>query len=41
VVSGEWILNATIIALVGALMGALYPAYKAAQKDPIEALAYE
>jgi putative ABC transport system permease protein len=41
VVSGEWIINATIIALVGALMGALYPAYKAAQKDPIEALAYE
>jgi len=41
VVSGEWIINATVIALVGALMGALYPAYKAAQKDPIEALAYE
>jgi len=28
VVSGEWILNATIIALVGALMGALYPAWR-------------
>ncbi len=36
-----WILRATLIALVGALLGACYPALKAAQKDPIEALAYE
>jgi putative ABC transport system permease protein len=41
VVSGDWILRATIIAILGALAGALYPAYKAAQKDPIDALAYE
>jgi putative ABC transport system permease protein len=34
-------LRATLIALVGATLGALYPAYKAAQKDPIDALAYE
>jgi len=37
----SWILRATAIALVGAALGALYPAYKAAQKDPIDALAYE
>jgi putative ABC transport system permease protein len=41
VVSGGWILRATGIAIVGALAGALYPAFKAAQKDPIDALAYE
>jgi putative ABC transport system permease protein len=36
-----WIMYATVIAIVGALGGALYPAFKAAQKDPIDALAYE
>jgi putative ABC transport system permease protein len=36
-----WIVRATLIAIVGAIAGALYPAYKAAQKDPIDALAYE
>src|SRR5882724_11382798 len=41
VVTGGWILWATIIAIIGAILGALYPAYKAAQKDPIDALAYE
>ncbi len=41
VVTGGWILRATIIAIVGALLGALYPAYKAANRDPIDALAYE
>jgi putative ABC transport system permease protein len=39
--SGVWMLRATIIAIVGATLGAVYPAYKAAQKDPIDALAYE
>ena len=41
VVSGDWILRSTGIAIVGAVAGALYPAFKAAQKDPIDALAYE
>ena len=39
--SNEWILLSTMIAMVGATAGAIYPAYKAAQKDPIDALAYE
>jgi putative ABC transport system permease protein len=39
--SNVWALRAAVIALVGALAGALYPALKAAQRDPIDALAYE
>jgi putative ABC transport system permease protein len=41
VVAGRWIVYSTIIAILGAIGGALYPAFKAAQKDPIDALAYE
>jgi putative ABC transport system permease protein len=41
VIEGNWIGYAAMIAIVGALIGALYPAFKAAQKDPIDALAYE
>jgi len=41
VVTGGWILKTTVIAIFGAILGALYPAYRAALKDPIEALAYE
>ena len=37
----EWIVRSAIIAMIGAMLGAIYPAYKAAQKDPIDALAYE
>jgi putative ABC transport system permease protein len=37
----NWIGYAIAIAIVGAVVGALYPAFKAAQKDPIDALAYE
>jgi putative ABC transport system permease protein len=40
-ITPEWLLRATIIAIVGSMLGAFYPALKAAQKDPIDALAYE
>jgi putative ABC transport system permease protein len=36
-----WVLRAAVIALIGAILGAIYPAFKAARKDPIDALAYE
>ena len=39
--TAPWIGYATLIAIVGAMLGAIYPAVKAAQKDPIDALAYE
>jgi putative ABC transport system permease protein len=41
IVSVGWILRAALIAIASAIAGALYPAFKAAQKDPIDALAYE
>jgi putative ABC transport system permease protein len=37
----QWRLNGAAIALIGSTLGALYPAWKAARKDPIDALAYE
>ena len=37
----HWVWKSAVIAAIGALIGALYPAFKAAQKDPIDALAYE
>ena len=36
-----WILSTALLAFAGALLGAVYPALKAAFKDPIDALAYE
>lgn len=36
-----WILKTLALAIGGALLGAFYPAIKAALKDPIDALAYE
>jgi putative ABC transport system permease protein len=39
--TAEWIYKAVLIASAGALFGALYPALKAARKDPIDALSYE
>ncbi len=37
----EWVLAAVLIAFSGAMLGAFYPAIKAARKDPIDALSYE
>jgi putative ABC transport system permease protein len=41
VINPPWIWKAVAIAFGGAILGALYPALKAASKDPIDALAYE
>lgn len=40
-VTGSWVVRAALLAFAGSILGALYPALKAASKDPIEALAYE
>lgn len=39
--TAPWIGKGALIALAGSLLGALYPAWMAARKDPIDALAYE
>ena len=36
-----WWPRAALIAVAGAILGAMYPGWRAAQQDPIEALAYE
>jgi len=40
-ITPRWIVYAALIALVGGLLGAAYPAWLASRKDPVEALAYE
>lgn len=37
----QWIAYTTVIAVSGAALGALYPALKAAWKDPVDAISYE
>jgi putative ABC transport system permease protein len=40
-ISGMWLGQGALIAFLGSICGALYPAWMAARKDPIDALAYE
>lgn len=40
-ITKEWLIRASIIAFLGAILGAAYPALMAARKDPIDALSYE
>jgi putative ABC transport system permease protein len=40
-VEGGWIFRAILLTIAGAIAGALYPALRAAQSDPVDALAYE
>jgi putative ABC transport system permease protein len=40
-IEGAWIVRAILLTLGGAFAGASYPAFRAAQSDPVDALAYE
>ncbi len=40
-ITPKWILLSGVIALLGGLLGACYPAWLASRRDPVEALAYE
>ena len=37
----DWILRASLLALFSGMFGSLYPSFRAAGQDPVEALAYE
>jgi putative ABC transport system permease protein len=37
----DWIVRSSVIAIVGGLLGASYPAWLASRKDAIEALSYD
>jgi putative ABC transport system permease protein len=40
-ITNKWLIQAAVFALLSGVIGSLYPAIKAAAKDPVEALAYE
>jgi putative ABC transport system permease protein len=40
-ITADWILRSAVIAVVGGLLGASYPAWLASRKDAIEALSYD
>jgi putative ABC transport system permease protein len=40
-ITPEWLIRAAFISLVGAVLGASYPAWLASRKDPVEALTYD
>ncbi len=40
-ISADWVAKAIALALLASVVGALYPAFRAAKADAIEALAYE
>ena len=40
-ITADWILRSSMIAIVGGLLGASYPAWLASRKDAIEALSYD
>ena len=40
-ITGEWIIRASVLAVASGILGAVYPSFRAAGQDPVEALAYE
>jgi putative ABC transport system permease protein len=40
-IDAVWVVRAVLLAIVASSLGALYPGYRAAKADPIEALSYE
>ena len=40
-ITNSWRVYAALFAVFSGIVGTLYPSFKAAAKDPIEALAYE
>jgi putative ABC transport system permease protein len=40
-ITPEWVVRAGLVAILGALFGASYPAWLASRKDPVDALSYD